>query len=137
MPSIRDVAPGDSIGSYVTEPIHPLRIKMVASLMRDPVPTHFDRDAVKALGMGDRLVNQGVLNCGYLMELLYRFVDRTWALREFEVSLSQTVHEGDQVECSGTISSVDPEGLTAAIALEAKVDGARVLAGTAVVALDP
>lgn len=139
MPSIADISPGESIGTYVTEPIDGLRIKTVAALMRDPVPTHYDRDIVKALGLGDgtKLVNQGLGDAAYLLELVHRFLDRRPCLRRYDVRILQLIFEGDQVSCSGSVASVDPVARTATLELEGRIDGERAMVAEAIVSLDP
>jgi acyl dehydratase len=139
MPSIADISAGDSIGTYVTEPIDGHRIKTVAALMRDPVPTHYDREVVKALGMGDgtKLVNQGLGDAAYLLELVHRFLDRRPSLRRYDIRILQLVFEGDQVRCSGSVASVDRVARTATLELEGRIDGERAFVGEAVVNLDP
>jgi acyl dehydratase len=139
MPSLAEISPGDSIGSYITEPIDAVRIRRVAALMRDPVPTHYDRDVVRELGLGDgtKLVNQGLGDAAYLLELVQRFLDGGPGLRRYDIRIFQLVYEGDQVSCSGTVAAVDRAVGTATLELEGRIDGERAMGGRAIVNLDP
>lgn len=111
------------------------KMKTVAAIMRDPNPTHYDVEAVKAVGLGDRLLNQGPANAGYLMELVRRAAGGAAKVRAYRVRYLGTVHEGDVVVCEGAVFEVDEEGKTATLELSATVDGNPVIAGSAVVAL--
>lgn len=137
MPRLGDLAPGSSIGSYVAGPIEPLQIMMTAALLRDPVPTHYDVEATKALGLGDTLVNQGFRNSALMIELVYRFAGDSSRIRDFRVRMLQMVHAGDRVECSGTVTAIDPETMTAFLDIEARIDEVPTMKGTAAVLLDP
>ena len=61
---------GDALPELVIDPVDPARMKTMAALLRDPNPIHWDLDAVRELGMGDRAVNQGPNNMAYLVNLL-------------------------------------------------------------------
>lgn len=111
------------------------KMKTIAAIMRDPNPTHFDVSTVKMLGLGDRLLNQGPANAGYLLELVRRRAGGAANVRAFKVRYLGTVHEGDVVVCAGTVTAVDAEAGTAKLDLSAAVCGNPVIAGSAVVAL--
>jgi len=56
----------------------------VAMLLRDPNPIHWDPEVLRELGLGERPINQGPINVGYLAELAARTaggVDRVRRLR--------------------------------------------------------
>jgi acyl dehydratase len=110
-------------------------MKTIAAIMRDPNPTHFDVEAVKALGLGDRLLNQGPANSGYLLELVRRAAGGAANLRSYKVRYLGTVHAGDVVVCTGKVTAVDAGAGTATIELSGAVDGTPVIAGSAVVAV--
>ena len=46
------------------------RMKTMAALLRDPYPVHWDRAGNERLGYGARVVNQGPLNVGYIVNML-------------------------------------------------------------------
>ena len=52
------------------ESVSPEKMKIFAALARDPNPIHWDRAAVAERGLGDRLINQGPINLGYVVNML-------------------------------------------------------------------
>ena len=64
------VGPGTEVPPFVVESVPAEAMKTVAALLHDPNPIHFDLDAVQALGMGDRQVNQGPTNMAYVVNAL-------------------------------------------------------------------
>lgn len=112
------------------------KMKTAAALLADPNPIHFDPDAVQALGLGDRTINQGPSNMGYVMNLLAAFSGSHDRLRHFRVRFLANVFAGDRLRATGTItdirSALDPAELevTCDVGLLV-IDGDPVLAGTA------
>lgn len=137
MPDPHSVSPGDSLGPHVIKSVDQQRMKTVAALLDDPVPIHFDIAAVEELGLGNRMVNQGPLNVGYLLEMVSRFAGGHARLRTFEVRLLGSVYEGDRVVCTGTVTTVDLEAATATVEAQATVETTPVLTASAVIDLRP
>ena len=135
MAALREVSPGQALEPLVIESVDPARMKTMAALLQDPNPIHYDAESVKALGYGDRPVNQGPLNMAYVLELASRFGGGPASIRRFSARFLGNVFAGDRVECSGTVSSVDAQAGTAELELQAAVDGTPVLAAVAVVRL--
>jgi acyl dehydratase len=109
----------------------------MAALLRDPNPIHFDPEAVRRAGMGDRVINQGPINQAYLVNLVTRAAGGPDRLRSIQVRFLGNVLAGDRVECRGRVAAVDEAAGTATLEIEARVGDAPVLAGTAVVTLGP
>jgi acyl dehydratase len=135
MRALSDVFEGQEVAPHVIERVGAERMKVVSALLDDPVPLHFDRARVEALGYGNRLINQGPITAGYLMEMVVRFAGGAECLRSFKVRLLGSVYEGDQVVCRGTVVGVDRAAATVEIEIEARVGVTPVLGGTAKVAL--
>lgn len=135
MPRPDRIAAGQALPPHVAEAAAP-RMKTVAALLDDPVPLHFDVEAVEALGYGNRLINQGPITVSFLLEAVSRFAGGHANLRRFEVRLLGSVYDGDRVHCGGAVSAVDPTALTAELELEARVGERQVLAATATIALE-
>ena len=51
-------------------------MKTFAVALADPNPIHLDPEAVKAAGLGDRVINQGPAGLGYLLNMLHEAVPR-------------------------------------------------------------
>lgn len=129
--------PGSELGPWVIDAVDPEHMKTTSVLLADPNPIHLDREAVRALGMGDRRVNQGTLNFGYLVSMLEQAVP-TAQLERLGVRFLANVFEGDRVIAAGRVDEVEDTGqgrrLTCSVWLD--VDGgARALDGTATLLL--
>jgi acyl dehydratase len=134
-----NVEVGMEIPSRVVERVGVAEMKTMAALLQDPNPIHWDTTATKALGMGDRTVNQGPINMAYLMNMLV-----SWAgndpgrLRGITLRFIANVFAGDRVVAGGTVTGVrEVAGETLAdCEVWLDVDGAgRALSGTATVAV--
>jgi acyl dehydratase len=132
-----DIAVGQPIGPHAISSVSPHHMKTVAALLNDPVPIHFDRDAVEGLGLGNRLINQGPINVAYVLEMVSRFAGGHAHIRRFTVRLMGSVYEGDRVLCTGTVTQIDAEARSATLELQATVDSVPVLSASALVALAP
>ena len=131
-----DVQPGDEIPPWTMESVDPARMRTMAAILRDPYPVHWDRNANDALGLGGRVVNQGPLNLGYIVNMLL-----TWAgpssVRRLTVSFGAPVLDGDRVTAGGRVESVtvvDGERRAECVVWLDR-DGVHVVTGTAIVAL--
>ncbi|MEA2274378.1 MAG: hypothetical protein QOI98_3086 [Solirubrobacteraceae bacterium] len=124
---------GARLGPWIVESVSADAMKDLAIVLDDPNPIHLDPEAVKALGMGDRVVNQGPANFGYVLEMLRAAVPGA-TIADLKVRLKANVFGGDRVVAAGTVESVeDRDGehhLTCAVWLD--IDGgARAIDGTA------
>ena len=132
------VRPGTAIPPLEVD-VDPERMKVMAALLGDPNPIHFDTRALAALGMEERPVNQGPLNMGYLQTMLARWAGGRDRLLEFRVRFQGNVLAGDRVRAQGQVTEVrDTERgrvATCEISLEV-VGGSVALSGTADVLLE-
>ncbi|TYL46363.1 MaoC family dehydratase [Nocardioides sp. BGMRC 2183] len=114
--------------------VDPERMKVMAALLADPNPIHFDRRALAALGMDERPVNQGPLNMGYLQTMLARWAGGRDRVVDFRVRFQGNVLAGDLVRARGVVTALqDTERgrvATCDITLEV-VGGSVALSGTA------
>jgi acyl dehydratase len=110
-------------------------MKTLAALLRDPYPIHWDVEAARAAGHGDRPVNQGPLNLAYVANMLMAWAG-DGAIRRLTVGFHGRVLAGDTVIAAGTIderAAVDGEHrATCTVWLDR--DGERLVSGTAEVA---
>ena len=132
---ISEVEVGAELEPFVVDSVSAEKMKLMAALLRDPNPIHLDEEAVRSLGMGDRVVNQGPTNQAYLINMLLGFAGEAGAIRRVTVRFLGNVFAGDRVECRGRVTEVDRDGGLVTVELEETVDGAPVMAGSAVVAL--
>ena len=136
MPDPTDLEPGQALEPYVVESVSPEPMKTMAAILQDPNPIHYDAASVRSLGLGDRPINQGPSNLGYLIEMVVRFAGSPQALLSIRARFLGNVFAGERVECTGTVTAVDPGSGVAHIDLGAVADGRPVLAGNATVALN-
>lgn len=115
--------------------VDPAAMRVWADALRDPNPIHLDADAVRAQGLGDRVINQGPANAAYLINLLQRaFPDGVIEALEFR--FLDNVYGGEAVEATGTVVAVadDPARVTCELLLSA-TDRRQVVSGQATVRL--
>ncbi len=135
-PMSLDVRVGDEIPPWTMDSVDPARMRTMAAILRDPYSVHWDRDANAALGLAGRVVNQGPLNLGYIVNMLLAWAGPS-CVRRLTVSFGAPVLDGDRVTARGHVTSLDTvdgeRHATCEVRLER--DGADVVTGTAVVAL--
>lgn len=127
---------GDRIPEWVVESVPAENMKVMALLLRDPNPIHWDVAAVKALGMGDKPVNQGPSNKAYIINMLLVWLGDAGRLRSVHVRFQANVFAGDRVIAGGVVTGLRDEGGDRLADCEVwldRDDGTRVVQGTAVV----
>jgi acyl dehydratase len=120
---------GDTIGP-VTHVTDAQQMKLMAALLRDPNPIHFDVESVARLGLGDRVVTQGPMTVSFRAEMLTAWAGPA-ALRSLRVRMLANVFAGDTVVCTGRVTAVEDGDVT--VEVEASTNGTPVVSGTAVV----
>ncbi|MGW0005270.1 MaoC family dehydratase [Nocardia grenadensis] len=101
---------GDSVTEWVLPEVSAEKMKTMALLLADPNPIHFDVGAVRSLGLGDRPVNQGPNNVGYVLNMLGGWAGGTDRVRALRVRFLGNVFGGDHVICRGTVTAVRADG---------------------------
>jgi 3-hydroxybutyryl-CoA dehydratase len=118
--------PGDELSGPVIM-VDPQPMKVFAALLRDPNMIHLDPAVTRELGMGDRVVNQGPFNLGYVHTLLERY-GRVVASR---FRFHGNVVAGDRVVAGARVTAVDGVLADLEVWLDRIGDeGARVVSGT-------
>lgn len=134
-----NVEVGTELPVRVIERVDIEKMKTMAALLQDPNPIHWDRAATRALGMGDRTVNQGPINLAYVMNMLVAWVGNDPArLRGIRLRFMANVFEDDRVEAGGRVTGIrelDGERLADCEVWLDVTGGSRALSGTATVAL--
>lgn len=123
---------GAQLGPWRTTVRQPA-MDAITVVLEDPNPIHLDPAATRAVGLGDRTINQGPANFGYVMNMLMEALPGA-AVRDLGVRLLANVFAGDEVVAAGRVESVDGHVVRCAVWLD--VDGgARAIEGTATVVL--
>ena len=132
-----DVTAGTPVPPWVIESVSPEKMKIFAAIARDPNPIHWDRAAVAERGLGDRLINQGPINLGYVVNMLLAWTGPA-SLRDIAVRFTSNVFDGDTVSAGGVVTGIrseQGERLADCDVWLDRADGTRAIAGTATVAL--
>lgn len=129
--------PGTEIPGWRVESVDPEKMKLFAAIARDPNTIHWDRAEVARRGLGERVVNQGPTNLGYVINMLHAWAG-PGSVRELTIRFTANVFDGDEVTAGGLVRAVDEvdgeHRATCEVWLD-RNDGIRTVAGTAVVAL--
>ena len=129
---------GTSIPDWTVDSVPAEKMKTMALLLRDSNPIHWDVEAVRRLGLGDRAVNQGPTNKAYVINMLIAWLGDPTRLRSINVRYRANVYAGDRVTAGGNVTAVrEVNGETLA---DCEVwlrtdEGADAIVGTATVAL--
>jgi acyl dehydratase len=113
--------------------VDPEKMKVLALLLADPNPLHFDPAVAPRLGVAERPVNQGPSNMAMLVNLLRAAYPRG-RLRRLTVQLRGSVVAGQSVRATGRVTGRERQGTTETVRCEValEVDGGRlVLSGEA------
>jgi acyl dehydratase len=102
-------AAGDIIPEWVMESVSPERMRTMAAVLRDPNPVHWDRDAVAALGLGRRTINQGPLGLSYMINMLHAWAGHG-SIRRIIMTFPMAVLDGDRIVAKGRVTAVRDEG---------------------------
>jgi acyl dehydratase len=131
------VSVGEKLPEWVIEAVSPEKMKTFAPILADPNPIHFDLASVRALGMGDKPINQGPSNLGYVMNMLVQWSGGPQHLRSIAVRFQANVLGGQRVVARGTVNELTRvNGRLLAgcdVELVAGEDEAVALSGTALV----
>jgi 3-hydroxybutyryl-CoA dehydratase len=121
--------PGAELGPWTVESVSAEAMHDTAVVLDDPNPIHLSGEAAAAAGLGDRPVNQGPINFGYILNMLATSVPGATVSR-LRVRLLRNVYAGDRVIAGGRVESV--EGASAECTVWLDVDGGgRAVEGTA------
>lgn len=127
---------GDPIPAWELPRVSREKMKTLAPILADPNPIHFDVDVVRALGMGDRPINQGPNNMAYVMNMLAAWSGGHRHLRRIRVRFLGNVLGDDHVVARGTVTGLTTEGGRTLAECEVELvvaDRGPALSGTAVV----
>lgn len=127
---------GDTVPPLRVDAVEADKIRIMALVLQDPNPIHFDLDAVRSARLGDREVNQGGVTMAFVINMLAAWAGSRAAVRSVDCRFSANVFAGDAVELGGTVTAVgaaDGEHLVGCEVWADRGDGVRAIAGTATV----
>jgi acyl dehydratase len=126
-----------AIGDALTAPSEMVRPEMMfvwAKVLRDPNPIHTDVEAVRARGLGDRVINQGPGNVSYVMNMLLAAFP-AGRLAGIKVRFLDNVFGGEMVTPTAIVEGVEDtaEGRRISFNIALHAGGRLVLDGEAAV----
>jgi len=128
-----ELSAGAELEPFVVESVSAEAMRTLAALLRDPTPIHFAPEAVAALGMGDRVINQGPANLGYVLNALMAAAP-AGRVERVAVRFLGNVRGEDRAVAGGRVTAAaDADGRVACDVWLDVEDGGRALEGTAVV----
>ena len=83
------------------------KMKTMAILIQDPNPIHWDVEAVRRLGLGDKPINQGPNNMAYVVNALVSWVGGIEKFRNLKVRFLGNVYAGDRLTVVGSVTDID------------------------------
>lgn len=96
-----------SVGDELVRTVEDLRgedMKLVAALLQDPYPPHYDPRRAEELGYPG-LLNQGPSNLAYMLQPVVRELGAPSDLASFDVRFHDMVFEGETVTATATVES--------------------------------
>ena len=130
---------GQVLPPLVIDRVDPERMKVMALLLHDPNPIHFDPSSVVALGSDPRVINQGPISLGYVVTMLEAWLGAQNRLRNIQCRYLANVRAGDSVSVGGEVVELATSDRGEALARCAVwldvAGGPRALEGTATVLL--
>ena len=131
---------GMALPPWRLESVSAERMKLLAAILRHPKnPIHWDPSEVARRGLGDRVINQGPTNLGYVANMLMAWAG-AGCLRRLEARFTANVFAGDSVAAGGVVTALrvaDGERVADGDVWLDRGDGTRAVVGTATVALGP
>lgn len=99
--------PGDTLPSRVRK-VDAAAMAVMAEVLHDPNPIHLDPAAAAAAGLGDRAINQGPANLGYVVDMLQAALPGH-RIAKLDSRYLANVRDGDLVTAGGHVSRVEPK----------------------------
>lgn len=134
------VEPNFPIPALLVTAVSEDKMKTVAALLQDPNPLHWDVESVRASGLGERVINQGPSNIGYLLNMLLAWTGGDASrVRRLRVRFLDSVYAGDDLVAAGVVTGIreqNDERLADCNVWLERANGDRVLDGSATVVVD-
>jgi 3-hydroxybutyryl-CoA dehydratase len=124
---------GDALPPFVIESVSPEAMMEWAVFLADPNPIHLDPAVVKAMGLGDKVINQGPANVAYLINMLQAAIPGA-VIEKMDNRFVDNAYAGDRLVASGTVTAVEANRITCETSLIAEGDR-TVITGTAILKL--
>ena len=104
---ISDISVGSEFPHFDIGIVDAEKMKTMAILIQDPNPIHWDVEAVRRLGLGDKPINQGPNNMAYVVNALVSWVGGIEKFRNLKVRFLGNVYAGDRLTVVGSVTDID------------------------------
>ncbi|MAG68734.1 MAG: protein dehydratase [Acidobacteria bacterium] len=104
---ISDISVGSEFPYYDIGIVDAEKMKTMAILIQDPNPIHWDVEAVRRLGLGDKPINQGPNSMAYVVNALVSWVGGIEKFRNLKVRFLGNVYAGDRLTVVGSVADID------------------------------
>ena len=104
---ISDISVGSEFPHFDIGIVDAEKMKTMAILIQDPNPIHWDVEAVRRLGLGDKPINQGPSNMAYVVNALVSWVGGIEKFRNLKVRFLGNVYAGDRLTVVGSVTDID------------------------------
>ncbi len=104
---ISDISVGSEFPHFDIGIVDAEKMKTMAILIQDPNPIHWDVEAVRRLGLGDKPINQGPSNMAYVVNALVSWVGGIEKFRNLKVRFLGNVYAGDRLTVVGSVADID------------------------------
>ncbi|WP_255197616.1 MaoC family dehydratase [Halorarius litoreus] len=124
-----------SVGDELVRTVEDLRgddMKLIAALLQDPYPPHYDPRRAEELGYPG-LLNQGPANLAYMLQPIVRELGAPSDLASFDTRFHDMVFEDETVTVTATVEEkrpADDDGLVEFSVVLAKENGETAVDGT-------
>ena len=108
---------GDRLPPFVVARISTEAMKQWAVFLADPNRIHLDVEAVKAKGLGDRVINQGPINVAYMMNMLMAAFPGA-RIEWMDTRFLDNAYGDEKAVATGTIIAVDGDAVSCEMTLE-------------------
>jgi len=122
---------GQELPPFVVECVDTEAMKQWAVFLADSNPIHLDAEAVRARGLGDRVINQGPINVAYIMNFLM-LAFPGGRIETMTTRFLDNVYGGERIVVSGSIETVENNRIACSVSLDS-ADRGRVCSATATV----
>lgn len=113
---------GDSLPDFVVECVSTEAMKQWSVYLADPNRIHLDPEAVRAKGLGERVINQGPINVAYMMNLLLAAFPGG-RIESMTSRFLDNVYGGERVVARGHVSAAAGGRYTCEVFLESDERG--------------
>lgn len=128
------LAVGQSLAPLEISAVEADKMKVMALILDDPNPIHYDTAAVQRLGLGDRPINQGPNGVAYVINMLLASDPRARSVARIRLRFMANTYAGDHLLAGGTVTALDGRAAECDVWLRRGDD--TIVAGTATLLLD-